>query len=220
MLVLDSITKKYLKNGDIITALAPHSLTVKPGEFVAVQGPSGSGKTTLLLLAGGLLHPDEGRVVINNQDIYKLSSAKRSVFRAQQIGFIFQQYHLIPFLTVEENILSPELAVCTTDSQARCDKLIERFGLIDRRRHYPAELSAGEKQRTALARAVLHQPQLLLADEITGNLDFANAEIVVTYVKEFAANGGTVLLVTHDKQAAEQADRIEYLDNPHTTRQL
>jgi putative ABC transport system ATP-binding protein len=211
MLILDSISKSYQKNGDLITALAPHSLTVRSGEFLAVQGPSGSGKTTLLLVAGGLLHPDSGTVKIDENNIYALNNKARTHYRGQHIGFIFQQYHLIPFLTVEENIVSPELALKTQNSQIRCNELIERFGLEHRRIHYPSELSAGEKQRTALARAVLHQPKLLLADEITGNLDRANAEIVIDYLKDFSSNGGAVLLVTHDNQAAAQADKIEYL---------
>ncbi|MBN1465251.1 ABC transporter ATP-binding protein [candidate division KSB1 bacterium] len=213
MLQLNDICKTYRKDGVSIRALAPINLTLQPGEFVAVQGASGSGKTTLLLIAGGLLHPDSGSVLIFGTDVYTLTSEQRSTFRSRNIGFVFQQYHLIPYLNVLENVLAPALAHPAADTKARALQLLQQFGLERRKNHAPAELSAGEKQRVALARALLFAPPLLLADEITGNLDAANAELVIDGIKKFAADGGAVLLVTHDTEAAKGTDRLVIMNN-------
>ena len=134
-----------------------------------------------------------------------------AAFRSQNIGFVFQQYHLIPYLTVLENILAPEAAGGRSVDGGRGRELAAQFGLEHRLDHTPAELSSGEKQRTALARALLFQPRLLLADEITGNLDEANARVVLGYLRDHVKTGGSVLLVTHDREVARQADRVEYL---------
>ena len=179
MLHIRDIAKQYRKDNRVIEALAPVSLNVSSGEFVAVEGPSGSGKTTLLLIAGGLLRPDHGSVSVHDQDVHKMSSAERLQFRAKNIGFVFQQYHLIAYLTVLENILAPGIARSESGNMERAEMLIEQFGLQHRKRHLPSELSAGEKQRTALARALVGDPKLLLADEITGNLDKENLSIKV-----------------------------------------
>ncbi len=211
MLVLERVVKTYPKGNRRITALAPIDLKAGEGQFVAIQGPSGSGKTTCLLIAGGLLRPDSGSVRVNGQDLYGMTRNQLAAFRSQNIGFVFQQYHLIPYLTVLENILAPEAARGGTGNHARGCELAAHFGLEHRLDHTPAELSSGEKQRTALARALLFQPRLLLADEITGNLDHVNAEIVMGYLREFVKAGGAVLLVTHDGEIARQADRVEYL---------
>ncbi len=212
MLQLDNVSKSYSKSGNIINALKPTELYVEKGEFVAVKGPSGSGKTTLLLVAGGLLHPEEGQVFINGENLYEKNADERSEFRSLNIGFVFQQYHLVPYLTVFENILAPSIANSKTDVQERAKFLVNHFGMEHRKDHTPGELSAGEKQRTALARALLFNPGLLLADEITGNLDARNAGVVLEYLNEFASNGGSVLLVTHDMEAAKHADREIELD--------
>jgi len=201
------------------------SLSVQPGELVVVRGPSGCGKTTLLLAAGALLTPDEGRVLVDGQDPYGLPREERARLRAATIGFVFQQYHLIPYLSVLENVMTPALAVrdqsyqrsavmcsenpCTTRSRAA--ELLERFQLADRADHLPAELSTGERQRTALARALFNRPSLLLADEPTGNLDPENAAIVLKHIAEFARSGGAVLVVTHDEAAKPYADQIIHL---------
>jgi len=211
MLHLNKISKSYSKSGNIVNALKPTELHVEKGEFVAVKGPSGSGKTTLLLVAGGLLHPDEGQVLINGENLYEKNADERSGFRSQNIGFVFQQYHLIPYLTVFENILAPSIAN-SKDVRERAKFLLNHFGMEHRKDHTPGELSAGEKQRTALARALLFNPGLLLADEITGNLDARNAGVVLKYLTEFASQGGSVLLVTHDMEAAKNADRKIELD--------
>jgi len=211
MLVLERVVKTYPKGSRRITALAPIDLTVRAGQFVAVQGPSGSGKTTCLLIAGGLLHPDSGRALLDGHDLHAMTRNQLAAFRSQNIGFVFQQYHLIPYLSVLENILAPEAAQGRTNSQARGRALAEQFGLEHRLDHTPAELSSGEKQRTALARALLFRPKILLADEITGNLDHVNAQIVLGYLREYVKTGGSVLLMTHDLEIARQADHVEYL---------
>ena len=211
MLVLERVVKTYPKGSRRIRALAPFDLTVGTGQFVAVEGSSGSGKTTCLLIAGGLLHPDSGRALVDGHDLHAMTRNQLAAFRSQTIGFVFQQYHLIPYLSVLENILAPEAAQGRNDGRARGRWLAAQFGLEHRLDHTPGELSSGEKQRTALARALLFRPKILLADEITGNLDRANAQVVMGYLREYVQTGGSVLLATHDREMASQADRVEYL---------
>lgn len=209
LLQLTQIAKTYRAGqpGEV-RALPPLSLDLAAGEFAAVQGPSGCGKTTLLLIAGGLLAPTAGRVTLAGEDPYALSPERRAEFRARHLGFVFQQFHLVPYLSVFENVLAPALATTLPDARARAEELMARFGLQARRHHVPGELSTGERQRTALARALLNRPRLLLADEPTGNLDGENAAIVLAHLREFAQAGGAVLLVTHEDAAAARADRI------------
>ena len=190
-----------------VRALAGVSLEVRPGEFVAVHGPSGCGKTTLLLVAGGLLAPDSGRVRVGGEDLYTLPPERRARVRASRVGFVFQQFHLLPYLSVLENVLAPTLALPSEGAEGRARELLERLGLGARARHRPNELSAGEQQRTALARALLNRPGLLLADEPTGNLDEAAASDVLDRLEEFARGGGAVLLVTHNPRAVARAGR-------------
>jgi putative ABC transport system ATP-binding protein len=211
MLQLEGVVKTYPKGSLRITALAPIDLTVRPGELVGLQGPSGSGKTTCLLIAGGLLRPDKGKAILDGHELYSMTHNQLAAFRSQKIGFVFQQYHLIPYLTVLENITAPEAAQGRTVGNGRGRALAEQFGLLHRLDHMPAELSSGEKQRAALARALLFRPKVVLADEITGNLDHVNAQIVLGYLREYVGTGGSVLLVTHDREIARQADRVEYL---------
>ena len=213
MLCIENVTKTYRRAGRHVRALDGVSLAAEAGEFVAVRGPSGCGKTTLLLVAGGLLGPDAGRVVIDGQGPYALSPEDRARLRAATVGFVFQQFHLVPYLTVRDNVLAPSVARPSAEAAGRADELIERFGLAARVDHLPAELSTGERQRVALARALLNRPKVLLADEPTGNLDTASAETVLRHLAEFADAGGTVLLVTHDARAAEYARRtVEMVD--------
>jgi len=207
MIYIENISKKYTTDNKTIHALDNISLTLEKGEFLAIHGPSGCGKTTLLLIAGGLLHPDQGRILIESKNIYDLSAEKRAVFRANNIGFVFQQYHLIPYLTVFENVQIPALAQKNSVPENKIYELIESLGLKERLQHTPAELSAGEKQRTALARALLYNPKILLADEITGNLDQRNTDIVINCLSDFNIRGGTILLVTHDKNVNSLAHR-------------
>jgi ABC-type lipoprotein export system ATPase subunit len=213
MLELNNITKRFNKDGDQIDVLNGVNLQVNSGEFIAVQGASGSGKTTLLLIAGGLLHPNNGKLFFNNEDIYLMNSAELARFRALHFGFVFQQYHLVPYLSTLENILLPGLALRLENDHKRAIDLIEIFGLSHRQYHMPGELSVGEKQRTSLARALIHSPKILFADEITGNLDEDNSDIVMHALKTYTDNGGTVLFVTHDKIRATSADRIVTIEN-------
>ena len=207
MLHVKDATKIYRNSNEQVRAVDHVSLSVSSGEFVAVEGPSGSGKSTLLFVAGSLLAPDEGEILTNGQNPYALSSDERAKFRAENVGFVFQQFHLIPYLSVLENILAPSILVNAEDTRDRAMQLIERFGLTERIGHVFAELSTGERQRTALARAFMNSPKLILADEPTGNLDRENAEVVIRSLAEFAGAGGSVLLVTHDVRAAEHATR-------------
>jgi len=208
LLQTKELTKHYPgQNGAPVEALRGVSLEMASGDFVAVQGPSGCGKSTLLLTAGALLQPTRGSVTIGGSDPYALSPEDRARFRAQQIGFVFQQFHLVPYLSVRDNILVPTLTGEADALPERADALLEQLQLAHRAAHPPAQLSTGERQRTALARALLNKPMLMLADEPTGNLDRENAEIVLGHLKQFADEGGAVLLVTHDSHAAAQAGR-------------
>jgi putative ABC transport system ATP-binding protein len=209
ILKLEHIGHTYAGQHDDVRALDDVSLQLDAGQFHAVVGPSGCGKSTLLLCAGGLLQPTSGTLSVTGVDPYALAGDARAKLRARAIGFVFQQFHLVPFLSVRDNVLAPMMALedlATADVNARADALLERFGLTHRRDHLPAALSSGERQRTALARALLNQPKLLLADEPTGNLDSENAAIVLSHLREFSEAGGAVLLVTHDEQAVAKAD--------------
>ncbi|UCE50129.1 MAG: ABC transporter ATP-binding protein [Phycisphaerales bacterium] len=190
-----------------VDALSDVSLSLKPGELLAVRGPSGCGKTTLLLVAGGLLSPTSGQVTLNGRDPYELNPENRNRLRARNIGFVFQQFHLIPYLTVRQNIQVASVAVPANEAAERTQELVNYFGLDDRADHVPAKLSTGERQRTALARALLNRPKVILADEPTGNLDEDNAKTVLGYLSQYVSDGGCVLLVTHDVRAAEHATR-------------
>ena len=210
LLEIQNVSKIYRTGNQQVLALDDASLSLDIGEFTAVAGPSGCGKTTLLLIAGGLLAPENGRVTIDGQDPYALSADERSAFRAENIGFVFQQFHLIPYLSVLDNILTAAIPTNLPDARDRAMTLIEQFGLVHRVKHLSGQLSTGEKQRTALARALLNQPKVLLADEPTGNLDRENAESVLTHLSEFSRGRqeGAVLLVTHDDYALSHAQRV------------
>jgi ABC-type lipoprotein export system ATPase subunit len=208
MLKFKNITKWFDGPDGKVTALDEICLSISPGEFLAVRGPSGCGKTTLLLTAGGLLRPSAGQVSLDGQDPYMLSSEMRSRMRASMIGFVFQQFHLIPYLTVRQNIMTPSLALPAKEALRRTQELVGSFGLDDRAGHVPSQLSTGQRQRTALARALLNKPKIILADEPTGNLDEENADIVFDYLSKYVSEGGCVLLVTHDVRAAAHATKI------------
>ena len=200
LLSVKDVQKTYSSAGGSVRALAGVSLELAAGDFVAVQGPSGSGKTTLLLVVGGLLAPDGGEVAIAGENPYKLASDARAQFRATSIGFVFQQFHLVPYLSVLDNVLAASIPTHLVDARQRASELLAHFGLEHRLHHVPGQLSVGERQRT-----LLNRPKLILADEPTGNLDRDNAEAVLGYLTEFANEGGAVLLVTHDDQAAGRA---------------
>ncbi len=206
MLTATNIWKSYNKNGSCLQILENVSFTVAKGEFAALRGPSGCGKSTLLLISGGLIQADKGVVSVDGTDLTRLKPDEMASFRGKNIGFVFQEFHLIPYLTVSQNI-NAAFAKGNKEGKDRELELLDRFGLLDRKHHYPSQLSTGERQRTALARALVNEPKLILADEPTGNLDTDNADLVLGYFREFADSGGSVLLVTHDDRAASKADR-------------
>ena len=214
MLELNRVEKTYTNKKQQIFALRQVTLQADKGSFVAICGPSGCGKSTLLFAAGGLLKPDSGIVKIEETNLYMISADQRAQYRAIKIGFVFQQFHLVPYLNVLDNILAASLALEGINQQMKVNlrnralELIEHFGLIDRLLHVPSKLSTGERQRTALARALLNQPRLLLADEPTGNLDDENTEMVCQHLATHADNGGIVLLATHDQRVASYARNI------------
>lgn len=212
VLAINQLGKSFPSAAGEVHAVRDVSLELAAGELVALRGPSGCGKSTLLMAAGGLLEPTSGSVEINGTDLYSLGQDGRAQFRAENIGFVFQQFHLIPYLDVRDNILAASLATARAEDE-RVDELLEIFGLQQRAHHVPAALSTGEKQRTAMARALLNNPKLILADEPTGNLDQDNAEALLEQLSGFSGKGGAVLLVTHDARVDDHAGRtIEISD--------
>lgn len=206
MLVVEKLSKSYESVGQPLSVLDDLSFTLRPGESAAIVGPSGSGKTTLLQILGTLDTPDRGSVRINDTDPFGLSEKQRAVFRNQTIGFVFQDHHLLPQLSVLENILIPALAVgSATDAHVeRAQSLIEAVGLKDRSTHLPGELSGGERERVAIARALLMRPTLILADEPTGNLDAKTAAGITDLLLRLQADEQAVLVtVTHSEALAE-----------------
>lgn len=204
MLQFEDTAKSYRTGKGTVQALAGLSFSIAEGEFVAVRGPSGCGKTTLLLCAGGMLRPTAGRVLLNGKDLYRLSEYERNRLRARAVGFVFQMFHLIPYLNVLDNV---RLSVTGRAGRDAAMDELERLGLAGRAAHRPAELSAGEKQRVALARAIVHKPKLLLADEPTGNLDPENSAAVFRGLSAYHQGGGTVVVVTHGPDADAFATR-------------
>ncbi len=208
MLKLAGISKTFSTNQLEVKALEDISFTVAAGEVVAVQGPSGCGKTTLLLICGTLLRPTRGTVLIKGNDPYSFGADRRGSYRAATIGFVFQQFHLIPYLNVLQNVLVPHGALSHPDPRQRARQLVQHFNLEERVNHVPSELSVGERQRVALARALFNKPPLVLADEPTGNLDPENSVTVLDALCDYADGGNAVLIVTHDPTAAKRAHRI------------
>ena len=210
VLKVSGIKKSYTTKKDTeVKALQGVSLEVGEGELVEVNGPSGCGKTTLLLISGGLLFPDDGEILLNNNNLYDYTSQQRDKVRAENMGFVFQQFYLVPYLNVLENVLVPSIGLNSDSSSLnkRAEELIKKFNLYHRIYHMPGELSTGERQRVALARALINNPKILLADEPTGNLDNENTEIVLNYISNFAHEGGAVLLVTHDIRVSKNSHR-------------
>ncbi len=209
-LKVSGITKSYRRGRNKeVRAVDDVSLEIATGELVSVNGPSGCGKTTLLLMAGGLMRPDGGEVLLGGRDLYSLSPEERDRERALRVGFVFQQFYLVPYLTVFENIVVPAAGSgrWSPDLGERALELIYRLNLGHRSDHKPGELSTGERQRVALARALVNKPGVLFADEPTGNLDDENAKIVLNHISGYARNGGAVLLVTHDRRIGDSAHR-------------
>jgi putative ABC transport system ATP-binding protein len=197
---------KAEENGGNIRALDDFSLTVAPGEWVSIMGPSGSGKSTLVNLIGCLDRPTTGEIWLDDQNVANISATGLNRVRSEKIGFIFQQFHLIPYLTAVENVMLAQYFHSMTDEKEALDAL-ERVGLKDRCHHVPSQLSGGEQQRVCIARALINDPKIILADEPTGNLDAQNEEIVLRLLREFHQQERTIVMVTHDPVVARLADR-------------
>lgn len=209
MFRLQDIRKSYRRRQEKVLALRIDALEIKAGEHVAVVGPSGSGKTTLLSILGGMLSPDRGQVWLGDVSLFDLSPTERTALRRQTIGFVFQTFNLIPYLTALENVQVPlHLAGESPARQReRAMGLLEGVGLGNRLEHKPSELSTGQQQRVALARTLANNPRVILADEPTGNLDPESREHVLDMLDEFVREGRTVVVVTHDPAAAGRAQR-------------
>ena len=205
---LKGVGKTYKKNGQRTVALEKTDLIIKKGDFFLVKGASGSGKTTLLLSIGGMLQPTYGNIQVLDKTLNELTEKEKVKFRADNIGFIFQMFHLIPYLTVKENILINNQVKEEKISELELINMANDLGVSHRLNHYPSELSAGEKQRVALARALIKKPELILADEPTGNLDHENSQIVLQKLKEYCDNGGTVVMVSHDNHPDTFANEL------------
>jgi putative ABC transport system ATP-binding protein len=207
---IESLTKRY----GALRAVDALSFKIDPGEWVALMGPSGSGKTTLINVLGGLDTLTSGRVVVDGVDLAKLTESQMVRYRAEKIGFVFQQFHLVPYLNAVENVMLAQYFHSVTD-ESQAVEALRRVGLGDRLTHLPAQLSGGEQQRVAIARALINQPKLILADEPTGNLDEPNETIVMEIFRELHRAGHTILMVTHDADIARQADRRIELQHGH-----
>ncbi|MGD0654476.1 MAG: ABC transporter ATP-binding protein [Thermoguttaceae bacterium] len=215
MLRMENVSKKYRHRGQFVTALDGADLTISKGDFVAVVGPSGSGKSTLLLMLGGMLSPSSGRVLLEGQSIYDLKSDQRARLRRKKIGFVFQTFNLVTYLSALENVQIP-LYLAGLDGRAQAERataLLDRVGLADRLHHKPCELSVGQQQRVALARMLANDPAVILADEPTGNLDPETGQHVIKFFEDVNGEGRTVVMVTHDPRAAERAKKTLRLTN-------
>lgn len=209
ILKVENLTKTYGSGENLVHAVDDVSFSIEKGEFVAIVGASGSGKSTLLHLIGGVDRPTSGKIFVDGNDISKMNDDKLAVFRRRQVGIVYQFYNLIPILTVEENITLP----CDLDGRGvdreRLEMILDSFGLRARRKHLPNQLSGGQQQRTSIARALINNPSLVLADEPTGNLDSKSSEEVMSMLKMCNQSyGQTVIMITHNLDIAKQADRI------------
>lgn len=209
ILKVENLVKTYGQGDNIVNAVDNISLSVNKGEFVAIVGASGSGKSTLLHLLGGVDRPTSGKIYIDGNEINNMNNDKLAIFRRRQIGIVYQFYNLIPILTVEENISLP----CDLDGnkpdKERMDLILKSFGLFERRNHLPNELSGGQQQRTSIARALINNPAILLADEPTGNLDSKSTEEIMSILKMSNRDfNQTIIMITHNLEIAKEADRI------------
>ena len=203
MIELKNITKEYKKGSEKFIALTNVSFNIAKGDYVAVTGASGAGKSTLLYTIGGLIHPESGAILYNGISIYDQNSKYLDLYRKRDVGFMFQQFHLMPWLTVIENI---RLACHEKSQFVAINDYLEKCSLLELKDKYPSELSVGEKQRTAFIRAIISDPELLLADEPTGNLDPGNSTVLMSLIEEYHKNGGTVVLVSHNPVAARYSN--------------
>ena len=209
LLEIKSISKVYGKGNNAVHALKEVSFSVDKGEYIAIVGESGSGKSTLLNIIGAIDIPTDGKVIINNKDLFTMTDSELTVFRRRNIGFIFQGFNLIPELTVEQNIIFPVLLDYKKPDRKYLDELLNILGLQERRNHLPSELSGGQQQRVAIGRALITKPSLILADEPTGNLDSKNSSEVISLLKESSQKyEQTIIMITHSHSIAQAADRV------------
>ena len=209
MLKMEAVSKTYNHRGPAVTVLSDVSVDIPEGDFVSIVGPSGSGKSTLLLMLGGMLSPSSGKVLIDDQPVYDLPPDGRAAVRREKIGFVFQTFNLVPYLSALENVQVPLFlsGLAEAEQKPRAANLLERFGLGDRLEHKPSELSIGQQQRVALARVLANDPSIILADEPTGSLDPETSSQVIAFLEELNREGRTVVMVTHDPQVARKAKR-------------
>ncbi len=212
MIHLENVSKVYPGSDGLVRALDDINLSVERGDFVVVRGPSGSGKSTLLLTIGGLVTPTTGKITVEDNDLYAMPRRDRARFRAENVGFVFQMFHLLPYLDALQNVLVAAVPGRRRGARRDAIELLNRLQMSDRLHHFPGELSTGERQRVAVARAMLTEPSIILADEPTGNLDPDNAAQVLRHLAEFHRAGGTVLLVTHEKAADDLARKLVQLE--------
>ena len=212
IIVLKNVAKYYSMGHTIIKAVNGINLKIKEGEFVAIMGPSGSGKSTAMNLIGSLDVPTKGEIYLDEHNICHLSESDLAQVRGRKIGFIFQQFNLIPNLTAKENVMLPMIfqEVKEAEREERAQKLLEIVELKERSNHYPSELSGGEQQRVAIARALANNPDVILADEPTGNLDTKTGEKIMDFLNKFNEKGKTVVMVTHDHELAQGHAKIIY----------
>jgi len=210
VLRMESVSKTYSRRGKEVCALDNMTLVIPRGDFVSIVGPSGSGKSTFLLMLGGMLSPASGRVLVDGVSLYDLDTEERAALRRKTIGFVFQTFNLIPYLTALENVQVPLMlaGVDGNEKSERAAELLGRLGLGDRLDHKPSELSVGQQQRVALARVQANDPPVILADEPTGNLDPETGQAVLAFLEEVNREGRTIVMVTHDLRAAEKAKRV------------
>ena len=215
MIQIRNLTKSYRKGSNLITPISELTLEVPRGEFLSLMGPSGSGKTTLLNLIAGIDSPTSGELLVDGNDIGRLSRSELTKWRSQHVGYIFQLYHLVPILSAYENIELPLLIskLSRSERRTRVDAALDLVDLGDRHHHRPAELSGGQEQRVAIARAIVHDPGLLVADEPTGDLDRTSASSILSLLRSLSSDHGkTIIMVTHDPKAAAAADRTLHLE--------
>lgn len=213
LIEIRNVKKHYTSGSDTVEALRGVDISIAAGEFVTIMGQSGSGKSTLLSVLGGMNHPTSGEVAMAGVELYQLPGEKLADFRARHLGFVFQSFHLIPYLTAMENVMLP-LAIVrmkNAEKRSRAAAALERVGLGTKLDRLPSQLSGGEQERVAIARALVNNPQILLADEPTGNLDSKTSEEVMALFRELNGAGQTVVMVTHNPENGAHADRTIHL---------
>lgn len=212
-IILSNVTKVYQLGGEIVNALAGLSLTISPGEFTAIMGPSGSGKSTLMNILGCLDRPTSGSYQLDNQEVATLNDDELAITRNQKIGFVFQSFNLLPRMSTIQNVALPMVyaGIEKKERLARAGELLTLVGLAERMNHKPNELSGGQRQRVAIARSLVNDPTIIMADEPTGNLDSKSGDEVMAIFSKLNSQGRTIILVTHEPEIAEYAKRVVYV---------